>query len=102
MPEEHPMRRESDMSDAPSTWEIARGLRELRDDTRAGFKEVHAAIDKLDYVPMLLYISERDRQDKRIEAIEDDKKWNHRLVMGAIITAVASLVVTFISAQGGL
>ena len=109
---EHPLRRQSDVTDAPSPWEIARRLSELRKDTREsiaelrkdtkeGFTTVHEAITKIDFVPMQLYISERDHQDRRLAAMEEERKWSHRLTISTAVAAVASLLISFIASQGG-
>src|SRR3954452_9967270 len=36
---------------------------------------------------------ELDASEKRIEALEDDKKWLYRLIVGAVILALVGLVV---------
>lgn len=90
------------MSGEPSTWEIARNVSTLKVELKEGLGRIETKLDKLDYVAMTLYTSERDRLTERIKELEDDKKWNRRQVLGAIIASVVSLIITFMAVQGGL
>lgn len=89
------------MSGEPSTWEIARNLSDLKKETRQGFEKLEAKIENLTYVPMMLYMSEQQSQNNRISELEEEKKWQRRQTIGAMITAIVSLAVTFLAVRGG-
>lgn len=104
MPDEfdHPMQRRSDVSGEPSLWDISRRLDRQDERIERGFAKLELKIDSLAYVPIALYRSEQEHQDKRLQTLEEANTRKSQLLGGALVAIAVNVVVLLIAARGGL
>jgi hypothetical protein len=84
----------------PSNFELARRIDDVRDEVRAGMRDVAANISRLQFVSIDRYVAEQETMRQRVIAIEHDNaelradaKWNRRTLIGAVCTIVVQLIV---------
>jgi hypothetical protein len=88
--------------DEPTNWELKRNYEGLRADVREGFNQVNSRLDRM---PSSELFTEMLRGlERRIHDVEQDvandqqgRKADKRLVIGAILAAVGSVLVQLIS-----
>lgn len=97
------------MSDEPTNWELKRNYEGLRSDMRDGFNQINQRLDKM---PSSELFAEMLRGlERRVHDVEQDfandqqgRKSDRRLVIGAILAAVGSvlaqIITSVLSAKG--
>lgn len=101
------------MPDEPTAWELQRNYQALRDDVRNGFNQMNARLDKLPTGELVTQIiAALEHRVKEAEAdvlrlendIKEERKArteataaNRRIVIGAALAGVVSVIVTVVS-----
>jgi hypothetical protein len=88
--------------DEPTNWELKRNYESLRADVREGFNQVNTRLDKMpssEVFTALLGELQRRVLDVEQDVANDqqNRKSDRRLVAGAILAGVVSLVTQFVT-----
>lgn len=81
--------------------EITRRLDRMEKSTTEGFRAIEAKLERLPFVTLDKYTPEREALVSRLDTLEERAKWVSRTIAGAIVTMVASVILTLIAARGG-